>query len=189
MSSAKRSVAPALTAALVLVCTGAFAPARSGSGQSGQQTSAQPPAAAQPANQIVTPGEIQRMFEAVALVRAQEALKLSDDRYIPFIAKYKALQDVRRKAQGERGRILSELRKLSNDPAGDEAQMRDRLKALEDLHARSEGDIRKAQEGVDSVLDVRQQAKFRLFEEAMEVQKVDLITKARQAVQRQRQNP
>src|SRR5262245_57280280 len=153
MPRVARVTAPAFGSVLLLICTTAFAPPAPDPGQQAapQTQPAQTPAPP-PGDQIVSPNEIQRMFEAVALVRAQEALKLSDERYLPFIAKYKLLQDVRRKAQQERNRILNELRKLANDPAGDETQMRDRLKALEDLHVRSEADIRKAQEGVDSVL-------------------------------------
>ena len=38
----------------------------------------------------------------------------------------------------------------------------------------------KAYEGVDESLEVRQQARFRIFEERMEQQKLELLTKARQ---------
>src|SRR5438093_947638 len=65
----------------------------------------------------VTPAEIQRMFDAAALVRAQDALKLDDDKYLQFLAKYKALQDVRRRLQIEHNRLIVELRRLANDPA------------------------------------------------------------------------
>src|SRR5437773_6085385 len=93
----------------------------------------------------VTPAEIQRMFEAVALVRAQEALKLSDERYLPFLAKYKALQDVRRRTLQERTRLLRELNRLTNPDAGngDETQLKERLKALQDLDTRSESELHK----------------------------------------------
>jgi len=181
MQTLTRSVRSALVA-LTLVCTGALVSA--GALVQQQPAAPQPP----PPDQIVSAGEIQRMFEAVALVRSQETLKLSDEKYLPFIAKYKALQDARRRTQQERNRILSDLRKLTNDPAGDEGQMKERLKALEDLQTRGDAEIHKAQEGVDSVLDGRQQAKFRLFEEAMEAQKVELITKARQAHRQQQQD-
>ena len=138
---------------------------------------------AQAETPAVTPAEIQRLFEAVALVRAQEALKLSDDRYLPFLAKYKVLQDVRRRTLQERTRLLRELNRLTNPDAGNgnEAQLKERLKALQDLDTRSESELHKAYEGIDSVLDVRQQARFRLFEEMMERQKLDLLMRARQA--------
>ena len=137
----------------------------------------------------VTPVEIQRMFDAVALVKAQEQLQLSDDRYLPFLAKFKALQDVRRRHQQQRFRMLQELRRLANDGGSDEGALKDRMKALQDLDARSEAELHKAYEGVDSVLDVRQQARFRLFEEMMERQKIDLLTRARQANRPLKRNP
>jgi hypothetical protein len=167
-----------LVAAVVTVLSGggAFAGAQS-----------PPPQAETPA---VTPAEIQRMFEAVALVRAQDALKLTDDRYLPFLAKYKALQDVRRRTLQERNRLLRELNRLISGDAGhaDEAQINERLKALQDLDMRSESELHKAYQGVDSVLDVPQQARFRLFEERMERQKLDLLMKARQARASQKRN-
>ena len=49
-------------------------------------------------------------------------------------------------------------------------------------------DVRDALAGIDQVLDVRQQVRFRLFEEQMERRKVDLLMRARQA-NRQRNAP
>ena len=136
-----------------------------------------------------TPAEIQRMFEAVALVRAQEVLRLSDERYLPFLARFKALQDVRRRAQQERVRLLRELNHLSGDTTADDAKVKDRLKALQDLDARSEVEIHKAYDGIDQVLDVRQQARFRVFEENMENRRIELMMKARQANRQQNKKP
>jgi len=76
---------------------------------------------------------------------------------------------------------VQELRRLANDPQADEAQISDRLKALDDLDARTRADTVKAFEAVNQVLDVRQQAKFRVFEETMERRKLELVTRARQA--------
>ncbi len=158
-------------------------------GAQGPGQNQQPPLAGPPADQpAVAPAEIQRMFEAMALVKAQEELKLTDERYLPFLAKFKALQDVRRRAQQERMRRLQDLRRLANDSSSDEGQIKDRLKGLQDLDARAEAELHKAYEGVDSVLDVRQQAKFRLFEEMIERQKMDLLTRARQANRPLRKN-
>jgi hypothetical protein len=74
-----------------------------------------------------------------------------------------------------------------NDPQGDEGQIKDRLKSLDELEARSDGDIRKAYDAINQVLDVRQQAKFRVFEENMERRKLELVTRARQANRKQQQ--
>ena len=41
--------------------------------------------------------------------------------------------------------------------------------------------MRKAYEAIDQVLDLRQQAQFRVFEELMERRKLELVMRARQA--------
>ncbi len=129
----------------------------------------------------VSPAEIQRMFDSYALMQAQEQLKISDERFPQFLARFKALQDTRRKNLQERFRIVQELRRLSNDAQSDEAQMKDRLKALDDFDARSQAETAKAFDAINQVLDIRQQTKFRVFEENMERRKLELVTRARQA--------
>jgi Spy/CpxP family protein refolding chaperone len=132
----------------------------------------------------VSPGEIQRMFDSYALMQAQDQLKISDEQFPQFLARFKALQDLRRRNEQERFRIVQDLRRQVNDPQPDEAQMKDRLKALDDLDARTPGEIAKAYESINQVLDIRQQAKFRVFEENMERRKLELVTRARQANRR-----
>jgi Spy/CpxP family protein refolding chaperone len=133
----------------------------------------------------VSPAEVQRMFDAYALMQAQEQLKISDEQYARFLSRFKALQDVRRKAVQERQRIVQTLRKMLNTPAGaagtDDAQLREQMKALQDLDARTAIETRKASDAVDEVLTTAQQAKFRVFEENMERRKLELVSRARQA--------
>jgi len=121
------------------------------------------------------------MFDSYALMQAQEQLKITDEQFPQFLSRFKVLQDTRRKALQDRTRLIQELRQLVNAPQPDEAQMKEKLKALADVDARADEDIKKAQDAVDQVLDVRQQAKFRVFEENMERRKLELVTKARQA--------
>jgi hypothetical protein len=129
----------------------------------------------------IAPAEIQRLFDAYALVQAQEVLKLGDDQFPMFLARYKALQELRRRTQTERMRLIRELVRLSaSDAKSDDAPLRDGLKALQDFDARIAVEIRKAYEGIDQVLDLRQQARFRVFEEQMERRKIELVTRARQ---------
>jgi Spy/CpxP family protein refolding chaperone len=142
---------------------------------------AQPPAGRGSEDAAVTPAELRRMFDAYALMQAQEQLKIDDDHYSQFLARFKGLQDVRRRLAVERARTIMELRRLGNDPQSDEGQLRDRLKALQDLEVRAAAEIRKAYDAVDQILDVRQQAKFRAFEEQMERRQLELISRARQA--------
>lgn len=127
----------------------------------------------------ISPAEIQRMFDAYALVQAQDQLQLGDDRFPQFLSRFKALQETRRRSQADRGRVIQELVRLSRLEKPDEAEMRDRLKELQDIETRSAAEIRKASDAVDQVLDVQQQVKFRVFEEMMERRKIELVTRAR----------
>jgi Spy/CpxP family protein refolding chaperone len=129
----------------------------------------------------VTPGEIQRMFDSYSLMQAQDQLKITDEQFPRFLTRFKALQDLRRQALQERGRYLQELRKQLNGPQPDDSIIREQLKVMQELDVRLQADVKRAYEAIDQVLDLRQQAKFRLFEENMERRKLELVTRARQA--------
>jgi hypothetical protein len=92
------------------------------------------PAAGDPG---VSPAEIQRMLDGYMLIQAQDVLQLSDEQFPRFLARVRAWQDARRRSQGERQRMLQELRRMTAARAGtvDEATIRDRLKALDDLES------------------------------------------------------
>ena len=138
-----------------------------------------PPAA--PGDQAVSPAEVQRMFDAYALMQAQEQLKIGEEQFTQFLTRFKALQDVRRRTLQERSRVVQELRRLLNQGQPDDSQIKDRLKALQDVEARGAADEKKSYDAIDQVLDLRQQAKFRVFEEVMERRKLELVGRARQA--------
>ena len=61
-----------------------------------------------------------------------------------------------------------------------EGELKQRLTALQDVESRSATDMRKAYDAIDEVLDVYQQARFRVFEEQIERRKLELIMRARQ---------
>jgi hypothetical protein len=146
-----------------------------------QAAPASPPPAAAPDAQGVSAGEIQRLYDAYALVQAQEALQLSDEQYGKFVTRLKGLQEARRRNQQARGKILQDLRRLTAPDVVsiDESAIRDRLRMLRDQEDRGMAELRKATDAVDEVLDVRQQARFRLFEEQVERRKLDLLMRAR----------
>jgi hypothetical protein len=139
----------------------------------------------------IAPAEIQRMLDGYELMQAQEMLQLGDEQFPRFLPRLRALQDARRRAQMQRIRVIQELRRMTQSRSTlDEARIKDSLKTLDDLDARSEVEIRQAREALDQVLDLYQQARFRLFEAMMEQRKVELIMRARQANRQNRpQNP
>jgi hypothetical protein len=169
---------------LMLVSAGAVA--------AGQQPSpSAPPAVAAGPDAPISAGQIQRWFEAFTVLQAQEALQLSEAQYGRFVTRLKNLQDTRRRHQLSRNQVMGDLRRLTNPQIGtaDEASLVERLKALREEDDRAAVDVKKAYEGVDETLDTRQQARFRIFEERMEQQKLELLMRARQnarAIQRGR---
>ena len=132
---------------------------------------------------VLSPGEVVAMLDAYAVVQAQDALQLNDTQYGPFVGRLKKLQETRRRNQQARNQILQELRRLAGPQAAapfDEAAIRERLKALRELDDRSALELRRTYDALDEVLDVRQQARFRMFEEQIERRKLDLLMRARQ---------
>jgi hypothetical protein len=128
-----------------------------------------------------SPADVQRLFEAYVLMQAQQALGVSDTEYPQFLAKMKALLDLRRSAQQQRFALVRHLRQLTEQkaPEASEADVTQALQELKDFETKSAADLEKATAAVDAVLDVRQQAKLRVFEEQMERRKLDLLMRAR----------
>jgi DNA repair ATPase RecN len=134
-------------------------------------------------NGDMTPGEIQKLFDAYLVMEAQQALQLTDQQYPQFLSRLRTLQETRRKNQQERNQLMNQLQRLTNPRAqvrGDEAMIKERLTGLQELESRNNAEMRKAYNALDEVLDVRQQARFRVFEEQIERRKIELLMRARQ---------
>jgi Spy/CpxP family protein refolding chaperone len=130
----------------------------------------------------ISPAEVQQMFDSAALIQAQQRLNIRDEQFPQFLRRFKTLQDIRRMGLNERMRRVNQLQRLlMPSVAFDESAVNEQLKALKDLDARLAADVAKAYESIDEVLDARQRAQFRVFEETMERQKIELVTRARQA--------
>jgi hypothetical protein len=133
----------------------------------------------------MSPGEIQKIFDGYLLVQVQDALGLSDQQFAQAVPRLKALQDTRRRHQQERGRLLMELQRLTRPGSGrgrggDEVIIKERLALLQENEARFAADLRQAYNALDEVFDVRQQGRFRVFEEQIERKKLELLLRARQ---------
>lgn len=129
-----------------------------------------------------TTGELVNMLDTYAIVEAQRALELGDDKYGQFVSRLKRLQEARRRGQRERNQIVQGLRRLVGPQAPapiDEAAVRERLRTLREHDDRAAAEIRTAYQALDEVLDLRQQARFRVFEETIERRKLDLLVRAR----------
>jgi hypothetical protein len=134
----------------------------------------------------ISVAELTAALDAYALVQAQQQLQISDDKYTVFAARLKRLQTVRRTNQRVRMRLVQDLRRLSGaraNPPGDDAAIKAALTALRDHDERAAAELRQAYDALDQVLDVRQQARFRLFEELIEQRKLELLVRAQRARQ------
>ena len=125
--------------------------------------------------------ELQRLFDAYMVMQAQEALQLDDAQFGQFLPKLKALQETRRRNEQARNQLVGELGRLTAASAAtvDEAAVRERLRALQELESRSAAELRRAYDTIDQQLDVRRQARFRVFEQNMERRKLQLMLRAR----------
>jgi len=140
----------------------------------------------------LSPAEIQKLFDAYLVMEAQQALELNDQQYPQFLARLRTLQETRRRNQQERNQLMNQLQRLTNPRAaarGDEAMIKERLTGLQELESRNAAEIRKAYNALDEVLDVRQQARFRVFEEQIERRKIELLMRARQQNRLNQQGP
>src|SRR5262245_30581497 len=121
------------------------------------------------------PAEIARLFDAYAVMQAQEKLGLSDEQFGPFVTRLKALQQARRRQVRERFQAVQELRRMLESPAVDETALREKLDALAKLDATAQAETAKASAAVDELLDVRQRARFRVLEQQLELRKLELV--------------
>ena len=145
---------------------------------------AQDPLPEGPGDGPMRPAQVQQLLDAMVVMQAQDALSLSEQQYAQFLTRLKVLQNARRRHQQERNRLIGELQRLTNPRVAgadaNEAAIKERLVALHELESRSAAEIRRAYNSIDEVLDTRQQARFRVFEEQIERRKLELIGRARQ---------
>ena len=125
------------------------------------------------------PAEIERLFDAFVLVQAQDSLALTDEQFAPFVASLRRLQEARRERQARRQRLLRSLQRLVSTAETSERQIESGLQAHQDHDIDTAEILHSAYASLDGVLDLRQRARFRLFEQRMERRKLDLATRAR----------
>jgi hypothetical protein len=88
------------------------------------------------------------------------------------------LQRLRRQHLMQHQRLVGELRRLTNQqPPVEDALLEAPTKRLDDFDRQSAQEIQNAYAQIDEVLNVRQRARFRLFEENMEQRKLEILTR------------
>lgn len=133
-----------------------------------------------PRGQARRAGEVARLFDAYALMQAQETLGLDETQYARFVGRFRTLLEARRAHQANRARIVQDLARLTRaEAAPGEDALRERMKALDDVDAQARSEIAAAVAGVDELLTVPQRARFRVLEEQLERRKWELMARAR----------
>jgi hypothetical protein len=124
--------------------------------------------------------EVMQLFDAYAVVQAQEALGLDNAQYGAFVTGYKALLETRRRHREQRTRLLAEVARMVRGRApADEDRIRDRLRAVRELDTKAAAETALAVEAVEQPLTLVQRARFLVFEEQMERRKLELLSRAR----------
>jgi Spy/CpxP family protein refolding chaperone len=125
--------------------------------------------------------QLQAWLDTYAVVQAQRQLVLTDEQYPNFVARLRKLQDVRRRRMVERRKLMNELQGLIQSAAspGRDENILARVRALDEGADSGAAEMRKAYQDLDAVLTPWQRGRFRLFEEQLERQKVDLIAKTK----------
>src|SRR5262249_24521116 len=110
-----------------------------------------------PANPISL-AELNRIFEAYALVQAQDFLKLTDEQDPELAARLKQLQDARRRHFVNHNRIIADLNRSLRLPEDqiDDKSLKATYESLDREDESAEVEIKKALDNVIALLDVRQ---------------------------------
>jgi hypothetical protein len=138
------------------------------------------------AQETADPGEVNRLFDAYAIMQAQETLQLDDAHFGSFVTRLKALQDARRRHLRSRAQIVQDLQRLIRQERTDESVLRERMDALARQDAAGAAEIKRAADAVDEILDVKQRAQFRVFEHQLEIKKLELLARVRQQLRANR---
>lgn len=147
----------------------AFAAALGAAAASGQE---EPPQ--QPSGE-----EIEGMIDAYVLSKLQDALTLSDEEFGRMVVAQKKMQDARRAYRRARNEVIREMRQaLRRDDAG-EAELSPLLSRLEELQQRFLEEERARYRDVDAILDIRQRARYRIFEAEVQRRLQQLIRESR----------
>jgi hypothetical protein len=140
---------------------------------------------------VPDPGEVNRLFDAYAIMQAQEMLQIDDGKFGAFVTRLKALQAARRQSLRARGQLVRDLQRLLRQPDSppDEGTLKERLDALARQDAAAALEIARAAAAVDELLDTRQRARFRVFEYQLELKKLELLARVRQQIRANRARP
>lgn len=124
--------------------------------------------------------QVEQYFDQVMLSQARTRLRLTDRQFFQFGGALRRLQMLRRQQQRQRLTLVRELGALVDGTADDDA-IAAKTRELDEFNEQAWRALQEARAAVDQMLDVKQRAQFRVFEDTMERRKLDLLARARQA--------
>jgi Spy/CpxP family protein refolding chaperone len=113
--------------------------------------------------------ELEGMMDAYIISKLQESLDLSDEQFGRMVVAQKKLQDARRSYRRERGEVLRQMRQSLRREDASEAELGPLLSKLDEMRDEHDAEEKKRYADIDSILDVRQRARYRILE--MEIQR------------------
>jgi Spy/CpxP family protein refolding chaperone len=119
--------------------------------------------------------QLEQFIATWALNAAQNALKLTDDQFETFVPKFTRLQNIRRRILNQRRALMNQLNGLVNAATPQDEAITEKVRELDALIRRAAEETLKVHLDVESVLTPWQRGRFRLFEEQVERQKIDLL--------------
>jgi hypothetical protein len=173
-----------LAAGGVLAMAGVAAaqPAASGGDRPASQVEGREAAPREEPGSRRAPAEVARLFDAYALVQAQDDLGLDEAQYAQFVGRYRSLLETRRRHALARLRLVQELNRLTRGArAPSDEVLRGRLKALDDHDAKAAHSVATALAQVDDGLTLKQRARLRVLEAELERKKFELMGRARES--------
>lgn len=140
-----------------------------------------PGAGRNPAEGGLNMADVNEIFRGMELTSAERILQLSEQQFAPFMNEFRHLQRVRDQHQMQRQRLLNAIRQAINgfngQPPADDATVEALTKKFDEFERMMDQEIKARHAAVDAVLTVRQRARFRVFQENMERQKMELLAK------------
>ncbi len=108
--------------------------------------------------------DIPRIFEVIRIWKLVDDLELNEDQLLAFLPKFKEMEELRRKYYRDRHDSIKKMSKLlETNPTENQ------LKSAIDEFTKAEADFyqryRKIRDSINSVLTIKQQAKFVVFED------------------------
>ena len=123
--------------------------------------------------------EVEGMMEAYILSKLQDALDLTDEQFGSMVVAQKKLSDTRREYRRDRMQILRQMRQtLQREQAG-ESELQPLLSQLDTLRDDFASNEKSRYAAIDSILDIRQRARYRVLEVEIQRRLAEMMRQVR----------